>query len=87
MNNPSEFTTTGHSAASGSNRATGLREVLTLPYRSYLYSYPHKTAYRELDPPLPLGPLWERENTDTYFYICIFLLRCPLRILQSVHFA
>lgn len=67
MNNPSEFTTTGHSAASGSNRATGLREVLTLPYRSYLYSYPHKTAYRELDPPLPLGPLWERENTDTYF--------------------
>ncbi|WJH27965.1 STM4012 family radical SAM protein [Paenibacillus sp. CC-CFT742] len=67
MNNPSEFTTTGHSAASGSNGATGLREVLTLPYRSYLYSYPHKTAYRELDPPLPLGPLWERENTDTYF--------------------
>ncbi|WP_153979793.1 STM4012 family radical SAM protein [Paenibacillus xylanilyticus] len=67
MSNPSEFTTTGHSAASGSNRATGLREVLTLPYRSYLYSYPHKTAYRKLDPPLPLGTLWERENTDTYF--------------------
>ncbi|WP_127539032.1 STM4012 family radical SAM protein [Paenibacillus illinoisensis] len=67
MDNPSEFTTTGHSAASGSNTTTGLREVLTLPYRSYLYSYPHKTAYRELDPPLPLGPLWERENTDTYF--------------------
>lgn len=67
MDNSSEFTTTGHSAASGSNTTTGLREVLTLPYRSYLYSYPHKTAYRELDPPLPLGPLWERENTDTYF--------------------
>lgn len=67
MDNPSEFTTTGHSAASGSNTTTGLREVLTLPYRSYLYSYPHKTAYRELNPPLPLGPLWERENTDTYF--------------------
>lgn len=67
MDNSSEFTTTGHSAASGSNTTTGLKEVLTLPYRSYLYSYPHKTAYRELDPPLPLGPLWERENTDTYF--------------------
>lgn len=67
MDHPSEFTTTGHSAASGSNTTTGLREVLTLPYRSYLYSYPHKTAYRELDPPLSLGPLWERENTDTYF--------------------
>ncbi|MBY0220256.1 STM4012 family radical SAM protein [Paenibacillus illinoisensis] len=67
MDNSTEFTTTGHSAASESNTTTGLREVLTLPYRSYLYSYPHKTAYRELDPPLPLGPLWERENTDTYF--------------------
>lgn len=60
--------TTGHSVKSGSsNTATGLREVLTSPYRSYLYSYPHKTAYRELDPPMPLAPLWERENTDTYF--------------------
>ncbi|PYY30764.1 STM4012 family radical SAM protein [Paenibacillus illinoisensis] len=67
MDHPSEFTTTGHSAASGSNTTTGLREVLTLPYRSYLYSYPHKMAYRELDPPLPLRRLWERENTDTYF--------------------
>ncbi|MGO4733302.1 STM4012 family radical SAM protein [Paenibacillus sp. 2KB_22] len=60
--------TTGHSDQSGSNTTTtGLREVLAFPYRSYLYSYPHKTAYRELDPPLPLGPMWERENTDTYF--------------------
>jgi len=67
MDNQSEITATGHSAASGSHTTTGLKEVLTLPYRSYLYSYPHKTAYRELDPPLPLGPMWERENTDTYF--------------------
>ncbi|MGF9700809.1 MULTISPECIES: STM4012 family radical SAM protein [Paenibacillus] len=67
MDNQSQNTTTGHSAASGSNTITGLREVLSSPYRSYLYSYPHKTAYRELEPPLPLGPLWERENTDTYF--------------------
>ncbi|MFS0872782.1 STM4012 family radical SAM protein [Paenibacillus xylanilyticus] len=67
MDNQSQNTTTGHSAASGTNTITGLREVLSSPYRSYLYSYPHKTAYRELDPPLPLGPLWERENTDTYF--------------------
>lgn len=62
-----QHTTTGHSTQSGSDKATGLSEVLAFPYRSYLYSYPHKTAYRELDPPLPLGPLWERENTDTYF--------------------
>ncbi|WP_340028518.1 STM4012 family radical SAM protein [Paenibacillus sp. FSL H7-0940] len=62
-----QHTTTGHSTQSGSNIAISLSEVLAFPYRSYLYSYPHKTAYRELDPPLPLGPLWERENTDTYF--------------------
>ncbi|WP_445739043.1 STM4012 family radical SAM protein [Paenibacillus sp. FSL K6-4396] len=68
MDNHSQPMTTGHSDQSGSNTTiTGLREVLEFPYRSYLYSYPHKTAYRELDPPLPLGPMWERENTDTYF--------------------
>lgn len=68
MDNHSQPMTTGDSDQSGSNTTiTGLREVLAFPYRSYLYSYPHKTAYRELDPPLPLGPMWERENTDTYF--------------------
>ncbi|NMI04767.1 coproporphyrinogen III oxidase family protein [Paenibacillus sp. SZ31] len=67
MDKQSQHTTTGHSTPSGSNITTGLSEVLAFPYRSYLYSYPHKTAYRELDPPLPLGPLWEKENTDTYF--------------------
>ncbi|MDR6719620.1 STM4012 family radical SAM protein [Paenibacillus sp. 2003] len=67
MDKQSQHITTGHSTQSGSNIATGLSEVLAFPYRSYLYSYPHKTAYRELDPPLPLGTLWERENTDTYF--------------------
>lgn len=37
------------------------------PYRSYLYSYPHKTAYRELHPPLSLKELWERDETDYHF--------------------
>lgn len=67
MDKQSQHTTTGHSTQSGSNMTTGLSEVLAFPYRSYLYSYPHKTAYRELDPPLQLESLWERENTDTYF--------------------
>ncbi|MCW3794982.1 STM4012 family radical SAM protein [Paenibacillus sp. LS1] len=67
MDKQSKHTTTGHSTQSGSNITTGLSEVLAFPYRSYLYSYPHKTAYRELDPPLPLESLWEKENTDTYF--------------------
>ncbi|CAM4338949.1 oxygen-independent coproporphyrinogen-3 oxidase [Paenibacillus endophyticus] len=37
------------------------------PYRSYLYSYPHKTAYRDLSPAEPLKELWERDQTDYYF--------------------
>lgn len=37
------------------------------PYQSYLYAYPHKTAYRRIDPPLPLGPLWAGERRDALF--------------------
>ncbi|ASA19420.1 STM4012 family radical SAM protein [Paenibacillus donghaensis] len=37
------------------------------PYRSYLYSYPHKTAYRELQPPLPLETLWRDEPAESFF--------------------
>lgn len=54
-------------AQSGTDPASSLRDVLTFPYRSYLYSYPHKTAYRELQPPIPLQSLWEKEDTETYF--------------------
>ena len=36
-------------------------------YQSYVYAYPHKTAYRRLDPALPLGPLWARERRDALF--------------------
>ena len=34
-------------------------EMRAEPYRYYLYSYPHNTAYRELKPGLPLAQLWE----------------------------
>lgn len=37
------------------------------PYRSYLYSYPHKTAYRQLEPPMPLSDMWAKEPAETYF--------------------
>ena len=86
MSEYAEPSTTG-ATQSGSDPTARLRDVLTFPYRSYLYSYPHKTAYRELNPPIPLQSLWEKEDTETYFYICIFLLCCTLRVLQSVHSA
>uniref|UniRef100_UPI00267D265C STM4012 family radical SAM protein n=1 Tax=Paenibacillus sp. FSL H8-0548 TaxID=1920422 RepID=UPI00267D265C len=37
------------------------------PYRSYLYSYPHKTAYRDLQPAVSLKELWEQDQTDYHF--------------------
>jgi oxygen-independent coproporphyrinogen-3 oxidase len=36
-------------------------------YQSYLYAYPHKTAYRRLEPALPLGPLWAGERRSSLF--------------------
>jgi oxygen-independent coproporphyrinogen-3 oxidase len=48
------------------------------PYRGYSYSYPHKTAYRPLDPPVPLGPLWDRERRDALF-LYIHVPFCGMR--------
>jgi coproporphyrinogen III oxidase-like Fe-S oxidoreductase len=36
-------------------------------FASYVYSYPHKTAYRPIEPGLPLGPLWANERRDNLF--------------------
>ena len=33
-------------------------------YAGYSYAYPHKTAYRRFDPPIPLGELWSRRTDD-----------------------
>lgn len=67
MSEYAEHVTTAGLPQSGSEPTARLRDVLTFPYRSYLYSYPHKTAYRELNPPIELRSLWEKEDTDTYF--------------------
>lgn len=37
------------------------------PYRGYVYGYPHKTAYRALEPAVPLGPVWAQERQDALF--------------------
>jgi oxygen-independent coproporphyrinogen III oxidase len=48
------------------------------PYASYAYSYPHKTAYRPLEPPVPLGPLWAAERRDALF-LYIHVPFCGMR--------
>lgn len=37
------------------------------PYQSYTYSYPHKTAYRLLEQPIPLNEVWNAENQSALF--------------------
>ncbi|MFW6691641.1 STM4012 family radical SAM protein [Streptomyces sp. MAR4 CNX-425] len=51
----------------------------TSPYESYVYAYPHKTAYRELDPRPALRDLWAAEPKDAlalYFHIPFCEVRC-----------
>ncbi|MFX3634423.1 MAG: STM4012 family radical SAM protein [Candidatus Pristimantibacillus sp.] len=41
--------------------------LIVEPYRSYLYSYPHKTSYHELQPQRSLSELWRNEPAETFF--------------------
>ena len=48
-------------------------------YQSYVYAYPHKTAYRRLEPAVPLAELWAGERRDSlflYFHIPFCEQRC-----------
>lgn len=48
--------------------AASLTELLRLPpYQAYSYSYPHKTAYRPLQPPRSLREVWAGEARDSLF--------------------
>lgn len=49
------------------------------PYGAYLYSYPHKTAYRPLDSPVALGSLWAGQKRDAlslYVHVPFCESRC-----------
>src|SRR5436189_3360665 len=49
------------------------------PYVAYSYSYPHKSAYGPLDPPVALEPLWRAEQRDglfLYAHIPFCEMRC-----------
>ena len=54
-------------------------ELLGGPYQSYTYAYPHKTAYRALTPPVPLGDAWASQNRSSlflYLHIPFCEMRC-----------
>lgn len=49
------------------------------PYEGYVYAYPHKTAYRPLDPRPSLREVWAGERTDAlflYLHIPFCEMRC-----------
>ena len=49
------------------------------PYQSYLYSYPHKTAYRPLEQPVDLQNIWAQEDKSAlflYIHIPFCAMRC-----------
>ena len=48
------------------------------PYQSYLYSYPHKTAYRPLKKPIDLQTIWHQEN-KTSLFLYIHIPFCAMR--------
>jgi oxygen-independent coproporphyrinogen-3 oxidase len=49
------------------------------PYQAYVYAYPHKTAYRPLDPSPPLQDVWAGEPLDSlflYLHVPFCEMRC-----------
>ncbi|NTW02609.1 MAG: coproporphyrinogen III oxidase family protein [Oscillochloris sp.] len=59
------------------------------PYVSYAYAYPHKTAYRPLPWPIPLGDLWASEPRDAlflYIHVPFCEMRCGFcNLFTTVH--
>lgn len=47
-------------------------------YEGYAYGYPHKTAYRPLDPPVPLREAWQQEDKRNLF-LYVHLPFCEMR--------
>lgn len=48
------------------------------PYQAYVYAYPHKTAYRPLDPRPALRDVWAAEPTDALF-LYVHVPYCEMR--------
>ena len=53
-------------------------KLLASPYQAYVYSYPHKTAYRPLTPPVSLSQLWSVEDKQALF-LYIHIPFCEMR--------
>jgi oxygen-independent coproporphyrinogen-3 oxidase len=52
--------------------------LATSPYAGYAYGYPHKTAYRPLESPVPLRDAWAEER-DGALFLYIHIPFCEMR--------
>lgn len=55
------------------------RQLRRAPYESYAYSYPHKSAYRTLEPTVELADAWASEDKDSlflYLHVPFCEMRC-----------
>ncbi|MDZ8032971.1 STM4012 family radical SAM protein [Nostoc sp. DedSLP04] len=53
-------------------------KIAQSPYQAYVYSYPHKTAYRPLTPPVYLPELWVQQDRQALF-LYIHIPFCEMR--------
>jgi len=57
----------------------GLRETLAQSrYLAYSYAYPHKTAYRPFEEPMPLQEVWKDEDQSALF-LYVHIPFCEMR--------
>ncbi|OMI41356.1 STM4012 family radical SAM protein [Streptomyces sparsogenes] len=71
--------TTGTISTAGTGTTGGGTAAPVRPYQSYVYAYPHKTAYRPLTPRPALRDLWAAEPKDSlslYLHIPFCEVRC-----------
>ncbi|AVH71460.1 STM4012 family radical SAM protein [Nostoc sp. 'Lobaria pulmonaria (5183) cyanobiont'] len=53
-------------------------KIAQSPYQAYVYSYPHKTAYRPFSPPVYLPELWTQQDRQALF-LYIHIPFCEMR--------
>lgn len=67
-----------------------LNDILLNPYKNYIYSYPHKKAYRDFDKSIGLKTLWEKANPDKlilYIHIPFCMNKCGYcNLLSSTNY-
>ena len=59
-------------------KRTMAQRMMEGAYDGYAYAYPHKTAYRPLDPPVPLSEVWLHEDKRNLF-LYVHLPFCEMR--------